>query len=214
MVRVAIFDDNKHILESFTVIIKVAKEVMLCGSFQNCDNLEQKIKESRPDVVVMDIDMPGITGIEATRILKQKFPHIQIMIQTVFDDEDKIFQALCAGASGYVLKGYNAAKMEEAILEVHAGGSPITPVVARKVINMFVNFVPKAGIASENKYELTAKELEVLSLLVDGLSYKMMGEKMSVTYGTIHSHVKSIYRKLHVASMTEAVSKALKEKLV
>lgn len=214
MVRVAIFDDNKHVLESFAVLTKLAKEIYLVGSYKNCNDLEKKIEKCTPDVVVMDIDMPGITGIEATRILKQKFPHIQIMIQTVFDDEDKIFRALCAGASGYLLKGYDAAKMEEAILEVHAGGSPITPLVARKVINMFVNQVPKTEDTDDNKYELTTKEVDVLSLLVDGLSYKMIADKLNLTYSTIHSHIKSIYRKLHVASMTEAVSKALKEKIV
>ncbi len=214
MVRVAIFDDNKHILESFAALMKLAKQVTLTGTFQNCNNLEEKIVKANPDVVVMDIDMPGISGIEATRQIKQKFPDVQIMIQTVFDDDSKIFQALCAGASGYVLKGSVSTKMEETILEVHAGGSPITPLVARKVINMFMNTVPNAMQQTENKYELTNKETEVLTLLVDGQSYKMIAGNLDVSFGTIHSHIKSIYKKLHVASMTEAVSKALKENLV
>lgn len=214
MTRVAIFDDNKHILESFGVLMKHAKEISLTGAYKNCDSLEEKIEESKPDVVVMDIDMPGTNGIEATRLIKQKFPEVQILIQTVFDDDDKIFRALCAGASGYLLKGHGASKMEEAIREVHNGGSPVSPSVARKVITMFRNFVPQDTVNGENKYQLTTKETEVLTLLVEGLSYKMMADRQGVSFGTIHSHIKSIYRKMHVASMTEAVSKAMREKLV
>ena len=214
MIRVAIFDDNKHILESFEILMKHTTDVSLTGKFKNCDHLEEKITESKPDVVVMDIDMPGMNGISATQVIKRKFPEIEILIQTVFDDEDKVFQALCAGATGYVLKENLGGRMEAVIREVYAGGSPMSPTIARKVISIFMKFVPQDTLAIENKYQLTPKENEVLLLLVDGLAYKMIADKLGLAYSTIHSHIKSIYRKLHVASMSEAVSKAIKENLV
>lgn len=214
MIRIAIFDDNEFVLESFSVLMKHANGFTLTGMFRNCEALEEKITQSKPDVVVMDIDMPGTNGIEATRFIKSRFPEIQILIQTVFDDDDKIFNALCAGASGYILKEDLSDKIEKAISEVYEGGSPITPSVARKVISIFRNAMPVSAAPTESKYQLTQRETEVLALLVEGHSYKRISELMDIAYGTVHSHIKNIYRKLHVANNIEAVQKAIKEKLV
>lgn len=214
MLRVAIFDDNKNIIESFSVLMNHAEGILLTGKYQNCDRLEEKILQSQPDVVIMDIDMPGTDGIEATRFIKKTFPKIQILMQTVFDDDEKIFNALCSGASGYILKENLGSKMEDAIREVHEGGSPMSPPVARKVVSIFRNFAAAGNAPVENKYQLTQKEMEVLSHLVNGLSYKQIAGNMDIAFGTVHTHIKNIYRKLHVASNTEAVQKAIKEKLV
>lgn len=212
-IRVAVFDDNPKALEALEMLIGSYENIELAGKFNNCNFLEQRIRDAKPDVVILDIDMPGINGIEAARIIKKNFSDVHILMQTVLDDERKVFESLCAGASGYIVKGDITKKLADAIFEVHEGGSPMSPSIARKVITMFRDFAP-AGMPEQNKYRLTRKETEILSLLVEGMSYKQIAEKISTSFGTVHSHIKAIYRKLHVASMTEAVVKALREKLV
>lgn len=212
-ISVVVFDDNPRVLSSLEALISSYPDLILMGSFLNGDMLEQRIESLKPQVVVMDIDMPGLGGIEATGLIKKKFPDVQILIQTAFDDDRKIFESLCAGASGYILKGDMSENLAEAIYDVCAGGSPMSPSIARKVIMMFKQFGTTSD-AKVNQYELTPRELDVLTQLVGGLSYKLIADKLQVSYGTVHTHIKSIYRKLHVASMTEAVSKALKERLV
>jgi len=213
MIRVALFDDNPKALEALEMLIGSYEHIKLVGKFNNCNFLEQRIRDTKPDVVILDIDMPGINGIEAARIIKKNFPQVHILMQTVFDDERKVFESLCAGASGYIVKGDIPQKLADAIFEVQAGGSPMSPSIARKVITMFRDFAP-AGMPEQNKYRLTPKETKILSLLVEGMSYKQIAENISTSFGTVHTHIKAIYRKLHVASMTEAVVKALREKLV
>jgi len=212
-IRVAVFDDNPKALEALEMLIGSYEHIELAGKFNNCNFLEQRIRDTKPDVVILDIDMPGINGIEAARIIKKKFSEVHILMQTVFDDERKVFESLCAGASGYIVKGDIPKKLADAIFEVQAGGSPMSPSIARKVITMFRDFAP-AGMPEQNKYRLTPKETKILSLLVEGMSYKQIAENISTSFGTVHTHIKAIYRKLHVASMTEAVVKALREKLV
>jgi DNA-binding NarL/FixJ family response regulator len=168
--------------------------------------------EAEPcDIVLMDIEMPGMNGIEATHIIKEHFPAVQVLIQTVFFEDEYIFNAICAGASGYILKSTSPAGYLEAIADVNAGGSPMTPGIARRVMELFRN---KMQPAVSNDYQLTAQEKKVLQLLVEGKSYKMIAAELFVAFDTIKSHIRNIYSKLHVSSGTEAVSKAIRDKIV
>ena len=160
----------------------------------------------------MDIEMTGLTGIEATRLIKKEYPDIPILIQTVFEDDTKIFEALCAGASGYILKKTSPVKMLEAITDVKNGGAAFNPAIAAKVAALFQQFI--SASPSRDTYQLTTREKEILQLLTEGMPMPRIAEKIFLGYETVRGYVKSIYQKLHVASATEAVAKALKEKLV
>jgi DNA-binding NarL/FixJ family response regulator len=164
-----------------------------------------------PDVILMDIDMPGITGIEAVTKIHAAYPEIKILMQTVFDDEERIFHSICAGAVGYMLKQTKPLDMLQAIREAAQGGSPMSPAIATKVLKMFRQYSP---VSSDEKIILSEREKEVLSALTQGKSYKMIAEICSISLDTVRFHIKKIYDKLHVHSMTEAVSKALREKLI
>ncbi|MDX1905526.1 MAG: response regulator transcription factor [Bacteroidia bacterium] len=211
VLRVAIFDDNRPLLDALQMLINGTPGYQVVGAYPDAGALLVRIAACRPDVVLMDIEMPGTDGIEAVRLLKTQFPQIQVLMQTVFEDEDRVFAALCAGAGGYLLKNTPPARLLEAIAEVAAGGAPMSPVVARKALEMFRRFAPQEVTVD---YRLTPREGDVLSLLVQGLPYKLIADRLSITYETVRSHMKHIYEKLHVASTTEAVAKALREKLV
>ena len=210
-IRVTIFDDNLRVLDAVRMLVNGTEGFVFAGAYENCNHLLQNIETSQPDVILMDIDMPGITGIEAVRIIKTKFPAIQVLMQTVFDDDDKIFDAILAGAGGYILKNTPPFKILESIKEVHHGGAPMSPGIARKVLKLFSQNI----IAKEKKedYNLSPREKEVLALLVNGKSYKMIADELSITYDTVRAHIKKIYEKLHVGSMTEAVAKAIHQRL-
>ena len=180
------------------------------GAWENCDTMIENIKANPCDVVLMDIEMPGMNGIDATRLIKQHFPHINILIQTVFFEDDYIFNAICAGASGYILKSTTPDGYLEAIRDVQAGGSPMTPGIARRVLELFkTNLQP-----TTTNYNLSTQEKKVLQLLVAGKSYKMIAAELFVAQETVKSHVSNIYAKLHVHSGTEAVAVALRNKIV
>lgn len=207
--KIAIFEDNKKYRESLEFVIVTCNDMELCGSFEDTTRLLQKIEVLQPDVVLMDINIPGLNGIEAVKAIKAHFPHIQVCMQTVFEDADKIFASLCNGASGYILKNTPPDKILQAIREVAEGGSFFTPSVAKKVL---YNFQQQA---QQGEYiQLTEKEKEVLRYLVDGLSYKMIAGKVNVSFHTIHTHIGNIYGKLHVNSKGEAINKAMRNKLV
>jgi DNA-binding NarL/FixJ family response regulator len=212
--RITIFDDNKNIRESISMLLNTEPDFELVGSFSHVLDCVRDIKESKPDVVLMDIEMPGMTGIEAVKEIRKEFPHIQILMQTVFEDDDRVFDSICSGASGYILKNFLNTKLVDAIRELQYGGSPMSPSIARKVLNKMqsVSSVIKPEEAPD--YHLTAREKEVLSCLVNGLSYKMIGAELNISYETVRSHVKKIYEKLHVASLTEVVAKAINQRIV
>jgi DNA-binding NarL/FixJ family response regulator len=210
-IKVAVFEDNRQLRESLCQLIDSTLEFECTGAFADADHLERKIITSKPDVVMMDIDMPGINGIDAVNIIHEKFPAIRVLMQTVFDDNDKIFAAIRAGASGYILKKVMPAKIIEAIRETFQGGAPMTPSIAEKVLNMFRIQTQQT---QAEKIDLSEREKEILTLLVKGKSYKMIAADCFISIDTVNSHIKNIYEKLHVHSKSEAVVKAINQKLI
>ncbi|MFN0030733.1 MAG: response regulator [Flavobacteriales bacterium] len=209
-IQVIVFDDNKHIRESLSLLFVTDHDFALCGAYENTDSAEELIAITKPDVVLMDIDMPGRNGIDAVGDIHKKFPELPIIMLTVFDDTERVFTSLRSGAFGYMLKSSPPHKLLEAIKDVHAGGAPMSPSIARKVMFHFQEDTPHTYA----EYDLTVREREVLSHLVEGLSYKMIADKLNIGFETVRSHIKKIYEKLHVQTMTEAVSKTLKEKIL
>ncbi len=209
-IKVVIFDDNDSLRDSITMLLQNTSDFTAAGSYSHCLDITENIRETKPDVVIMDIDMPGMNGIEGVKLIRKNFPTIQILMLTVFDDDEKVFAAIKAGAGGYILKNAEPENLLHAISEVYNGGAPMTPGIARKVLLQLQAALPE----EEKDYHLSIREKEVLSLLVDGLSYKMIAGKLKITYDTVRAHMKKIYEKLHVASMTEAVAKAINQNLV
>lgn len=208
-ITVIIFDDNDSLRDSISMLLQDNADFTLAGSYSHCLDATENIMKTKPDVVIMDIDMPGMNGIEGVKLIRQNFPAIQILMLTVFDDDEKVFAAIKAGANGYILKNAEPQRLLQAISEVYNGGAPMTPGIAKKILQQFQTILP----AEEKDYHLSSREKEVLSLLVDGLSYKMIAAELKITYDTVRAHMKKIYEKLHVASMTEAVAKAIGENL-
>lgn len=210
-IKVAIFEDGKLVRDALQTILNGTNGYACTGAFSNGNNWEADIRRSNPDVVLMDIEMPGLNGIELTGLITQKFSNIKVLIQTVFDDENKIFKALCAGASGYILKNDPPNKYLEAITEVHIGGSFMNASVARKTLNFFTQkniiLVMPEGI----DYKLSSREHEILKELTEGHPLKIIAEKLFISIETVRTHVKHIYSKLHVANRTEAVLKAVQQ---
>lgn len=212
-IRIAIFDDNKNIRNSIILLLNTDSAFEVVGTFSDAQHCVDNVITSRPDVVLMDIEMPGISGIEAVKLLTKEFPHIQILIQTVFEDDERVFDSICAGASGYILKNQLNSSLTDAIKELQTGGSPMSPSIARRVLNMLQQGYQNKKAPSE-EYNLTPREKEVLSGIVNGLSYKMIGFELNISYETVRSHIKKIYDKLHVASLTEVVAKAINQNIV
>ena len=212
-IRVAIFEDNKLVRDALVAILNGTPGYNCTGSFSDGNKWMQDIKRSEPDVVLMDIEMPGLNGIKVSEQIHLAFPEIKILIQTVFNDSEKVFRALCAGASGYILKNDPPLRYLEAINEVYNGGAPMSPVIAKKVLGFFGN-KNVILIAPDNKdYELSNREKDILRMMVEGNNYRAIAEKAFISYETVRTHVKNIYRKLHVASRSEAVMKAVQQGL-
>lgn len=209
MIRLVIYDDNQQRRDSLKALLSLTDDMKCVADFPDCSQVLNNMQEYNPDVVLMDIEMPIVDGINGVSLIKKSFPHIRIIMQTVFEDEEKIFASLQAGAEGYILKNASAEKITQSIEEVYQGGAYMTPSVALRVMNYFNK--PKS---TENDYNLTPKEKEVLKFLSDGLSYKMVADKLGISYFTVNAHVKKIYEKLHVHSLGEAVSLALKNRIV
>ena len=212
MIRVAIFEDNKHLRETFELLLNNTDGFACSGAWPDCRNIITNLEVYPSDIVLMDIEMPGMNGIEATKLVKQHFPKINILIQTVFFEDEYIFNAICAGASGYILKSTTPDGYIEALKDVQAGGSPMTPGIARRVLELFKTNLQPAN--PEQDYDLTSQEKKVLKLLVEGKSYKLIAQELFVSVDTIKTHIRNIYAKLQVHSGTEAVSLALRDKLV
>jgi two-component system, NarL family, response regulator LiaR len=210
MIRVNIYEDQSEIRELLIETVRSSSDLLLVSAYPNAKEILENTRKDKPEVILMDIQMPGISGIEAVQLVKRQYPHIQICMQTVFEDNEKIFAAICSGASGYILKDSTPEKYINAIIDTYQGGSPMTPSIARKVLTMFLNQNSKVSDFAE----LTTGEKNVLELLVKGLSYKMIAADLGVSFPTVNFHLKNIYKKLHVNSATEAISKALVNNLV
>jgi DNA-binding NarL/FixJ family response regulator len=208
-IRVSIFDDNANLRESLAFVIQNSSGIELVGLNADASGLIEKIEAQRPDVVLMDIQMPEISGIEAVKLIKQHYPEIKVIMQTAFQDDDYIFESICNGANGYILKNTALDEYLDAIKHAFWGGAPLNSTIASKMLNLFRN----AQLAEKKEFGLSEREKEILLCLVDGLSYKMISAKCSISYDTVRFHMKNIYQKLHVASMTEAVALAIKYKI-
>jgi len=211
-IRVLAFDDNKDLREMFRLLVEAQADMVCVAVHPDLSQVQRDVSAARPDVIVMDIQMPGMNGIEGVRAIKARYPESRILMQTVFEDEDKVFDAIRAGADGYILKTARGEEIVQAIRDVHAGGSPMTPAIAYKVLEHF-----RANAPSPDQREsagLSDREKAVLTLLVKGRSYKMIAAELGISYHTVDSHIRRIYEKLQVNSGTEAVSKAIKDRLV
>lgn len=208
-IRVALFDDNQDRRESLHYLLSMQEGFECVGAFSDCRDVVRNIAQTQPDVVLMDIEMPYVNGIEGVKKIKLQFPKLPVLMQTVYEDDDHVFESIKSGASGYLLKKTSPEKIIEALKEAADGGAPITPSIALRILRYF-----QGNTQNENTYALTEKEKLILALLVEGLSYKMIANKESISYHTVNSHVRRIYEKLHVHSLGEAVGKALRERLV
>ena len=207
LIRVAIYEDNAGLREILASIIRDSDEFELSGEFAHCLDVVRNTKAFSPDVIIMDIDMPGRSGIDGVKDLKAVYPEVEVIMNTVFDDDDRIFSALKAGATGYLLKKNSLSNLLTSIKDVKNGGAPISPSIARKVLQL-----PFAsGKGTDENYNLTEREIEILKLLSKGLSYKMVARDMNISLDTVRTYVKRIYEKLHVHSVTEAVHKVFIE---
>jgi DNA-binding NarL/FixJ family response regulator len=208
--RILIYDDNESLRKSIETLISEEPGMEFMAGLANAETVETDINELKPDVVLMDIDMPQVNGVEAVKRIRKLSPELPVIMLTVFDDNENIFNAICAGASGYILKRFAAGEVINAIRNVLSGGAPMTGTVAKKVLQM----LPPAQNVSEEKTNLTKKEVTILQYMVQGYSYKMIASEMHNSHDTIRYHIKHIYEKLHVHSATQAVSKAIRNRLV
>jgi len=202
MINVVIVEDDLEILRAFTQILHVSKDLNVVDTFTNSEDFLNNLDKIDTDVVLMDIGLPKMSGIECVEIVKQNKPEIQFLMFTNFDEDQKVFDALRAGANGYVLKNAEIQTVIQAIIEVHTGGSPMSRIIARKVIESF--YSPQL---KEEKYNLSKRESEILKLLSKGFRYKEIAEKLFISTETVRTHIRNIYSKLQVQSRTDAINK-------
>lgn len=210
MIRVAIIEDQREIREGLSILIGGTAGFQVSAAYGCAEQALEQIADCLPDLALVDIGLPGMSGVEAIRLLQQRHPGIPCLVLTSYDDDDRVFAAMCAGACGYLLKKTPPAKLMESLQELHGGGAPMTPEIARKVIALFRSREP----APASPQHLTPNESRLLKLLVDGHSYKTAAHEMSVTVHAVSFHVRHIYEKLQVHSKSEAVAKALRQRLV
>jgi len=207
-IRVAIIEDHDDFRDGLSYVLDGTEGFKCAGKFSSVEEAMRNLPKA--DVYLMDIGLPGKSGIEGVKLVKAKYPEAQVIMLTVFEDEKNIFQAIASGANGYLLKKTSPVKILNAVEEAMTGGLPMTPLVARKVIDMFKQQMPQP----KGNISLTDREKEILKLLVDGLNYNMIGEKLFISLDTVRNHIRHIYEKLHVHSKSHAVAKALKHNLV
>jgi DNA-binding NarL/FixJ family response regulator len=205
-ITVSIVEDNEQLRGTLARVINRAEGFRCASHYGDAESALEGLPKDRPDVVLMDINLPGMNGVECVRRLKQAVPAIQVVMLTVYEDTDNIFKALTAGSSGYLLKRTKTAELLEAIREVHRGGSPMTTHIARKVTESF----QRGGVSSQPTENLSEREQEVLDCLSQGFLYKEIAEKLGISYETVHTYIRRIYEKLQVRTRTEAVAKFLK----
>ncbi len=211
-IRVIIYDDNVNVRQSIELLLSVTANMELAGAFANGKHLLEDIRKSNPNIVLMDIDMPGLNGIEAVKLLRSNYPDLPVLMLTGFEDDENVFQSIVAGANGYILKSAKMDSLIHYIEEVSSGGAPMSPVIARKVLTQFARVHP----ATENRedYNLSNREKQVLQQLVTGKSYKFIASELHISYETVHSHIRRIYQKLQVNSVGEAISKTIHQQIL
>jgi DNA-binding NarL/FixJ family response regulator len=197
-IAIYIFDDHQTRIDALIALISLNENMQVVGFSNNCSAVLKDVATTQPDLVLMDINMPLVDGLEGLKLIKTNHPEVKVLMQTAFDDSDKIFESISNGASGYILKNDAPLKILQAIQEVYEGGAVMNPLIAQKVLNYFI---PKI-----RKSPLTNKEEDVLQLLAQGLSYKMVANDLGVSYSTINTHAKHIYDKLHISSLGEAIA--------
>jgi len=204
--KVIIFEDNFLVQQSLCEVLQSDEQIKVCGTYENAKGIDRIYAEHSPDLVIMDIDMPEVNGLAGLSLLKQKNPDARVLMFTVFEENDKVLNAICLGANGYILKSSSGDKIIESVKDVVNGGSPLTPAIASKILKHF----PKNNVSSNDELlMLTSKEKEVLQLLVKGYSYKKIAAELFKSVETIRTQIKTIYRKLNVKSNAEAIIKAL-----
>lgn len=211
MIKVLLYEDNPQLREGLTMLIDGSDGFSILAAYKNCDNVKDEVEAWSPDIILMDIDMPGTNGIEGLKIIRSVNNDVKVLMLTVFDDNKNVFEAIRNGANGYILKKTPPSKLLEYIQEAASGGAPMTASIATQVLKMF------SQINNEklnDEYNLSDREKQVLQLLVDGYSYKMIASEMFIAIDTVRSHIKKIYEKLHVNSKSEAVAKAFKDRIV
>ena len=206
---IILYEDNPELRASIESMLRLNQNITIAGTHESPMNVKEHIAKARPDMLIMDIDMPGMSGIEAVTRIRKEDKNIPILMLTVFDDNKHVFDAICAGASGYLLKKHISSRLFSAIEDVLEGGSPMSPSIARMVLESM-----QEKSAPANPYQLTPKEKDVLTSLSKGNSYKLIADDVKISIDTVRSHIRNIYEKLHVHSQTEAVSKAINEKLI
>ncbi len=210
MIRIVLYEDNPQLREGLSLLLNGSDGFEVIGAFKNCNNVREETAVLAPDVVLMDIDMPGTNGIEGLKLIRQQNNTTKVLMLTVFDDNKNVFEAIKNGANGYLLKKTPPAKLLEYIQEAHTGGAPMSSSIATQVLKMFSQLHNQAG----SDYHLSEREKQVLQLLVNGYSYKMIAAEIFISIDTVRSHIKKIYEKLHVNSKSEAVAKAFKDRIV
>ena len=209
-IRVAIIEDLREVREGLAMLISGTSGFLCVGRFRSMETAIADLSGVNADVVLTDIGLPGMDGIAGIKILRERFPDLPCLALTVYDDDERIFAALCAGAVGYLLKNTQPSRLLESLREVKAGGAPMSPEVARRVIKLFQNFTPPQNAA----YHLTPQEKELLKMLVEGHSYKTAAHEMKISVHTVSFHLRNVYEKLQVHSKSEAVAKALREHIL
>jgi DNA-binding NarL/FixJ family response regulator len=207
--RLLLFEDNNDLRHSLKTLLNSVEGYEVVGDFDNCEQAASLTLQLLPDVVIMDIDLPKINGIEGLRVIKEQRPETAIIMHTVFEDDQRLFESLCAGASGYILKNSSIILLLQAVEDVQHGGAPMSPSIARRVLQSF-----QQRTTAKNKYGLSEREQEVLKYLTKGYSYKMIAAACFISLSTVQAHIKNIYTKLHVNCGREAVVKALSEMIV
>jgi DNA-binding NarL/FixJ family response regulator len=210
-VKLLIYEDNDVMREGLSRMLTYGGGYELCGAFTNCSHVGEELAAFQPDVILMDIEMPETNGIAGIQRIRSVNTAVVIIVLTVFDDNKNVFDAICAGANGYLLKKSVPQKIFDAIQDALAGGSPMSASIASKVLKMLADTKPKSGA---NDYSLTAREKEILNSLVQGNSYKMIAVHLGISQDTVKTHLKRVYEKLQVHSQTEAVAKAINERIV